>query len=76
MFLNNTIIMISFKPLWRTMERKHISQYNLIQLGIDRNTMDSLRNNRNITLITLERICELLDCEISEVVEFTNQSQP
>ena len=64
--------MISYEPLWRTLEEKGISQYRLINMGIDRKTMDSLRNNRNITILTLEKLCMLLHCRSNDIIEFIN----
>ncbi len=64
------IFIIRYKPLWETMKEKGISQYRLIQEGIDRKTLDSLKKNKNITLLTLERICIILDCKPNDVVEF------
>lgn len=63
--------MIDFTPLWETMNSKNISQYKLMQLGIDNRTLDALRHNRNITLITLERLCNILDCTPNDIVRFT-----
>ncbi len=62
--------MISFDPLWETMEKKSISQYRLLKSGIDNRTLDSLKNNRNITLLTLEKLCRILDCSPNEIVKF------
>ena len=39
-------------------------------MGIDRKTMDSLRHNRNITAITIERLCTILDCLSNDIIEF------
>lgn len=41
--------MIDFSPLWATMKEKSISQYDLINKGIDKHTLDRLRNNHNVT---------------------------
>ncbi|PWM41441.1 MAG: Cro/Cl family transcriptional regulator [Clostridiales bacterium] len=62
--------MIDYSPLWKTMKRKNISQYRLIKAGIDRKTLDSLKKNKNITLLTLEKICSILSCEPSDVFRF------
>ena len=62
--------MISYKPLWETMEQKGISQYKLLQSGIDNRLLNALKNNKSITLYNLEKICKLLECDIKEVVEF------
>lgn len=62
--------MIDFSPLWETMERKKISQYQLLKRGIDRKTLDSFRKNRNVTLLTIEKVAKILDCEIQDIVKF------
>ena len=67
------ISIISYDPLWDTMKRKGISQYRLISSGIDNKTLDSLKKNKNITLLTLERLCEILDCNPNDVVEFKKE---
>ena len=62
--------MIDYSPLWKTMERKGITQYRMIEEGIDRRVLDSLRKNKNVTLLTVEKICKILECEIGDVVTF------
>ena len=52
------------------MEKKGISQYRLIKSGVDNRTIDSLKNNRNITMNTLEKICKIIDCTPNDVVRF------
>lgn len=65
--------MISYRPLWETMERKNVSQYRLLKLGINNKTLDRLKKRQNITLLTLERLCELLDCTPNDIVAFTKE---
>ncbi|MBQ6999627.1 MAG: helix-turn-helix domain-containing protein [Oscillospiraceae bacterium] len=62
--------MIDYSPLWETMQRKGISQYRLLKLGIDNKTLDSIKKGNNITLLTLEKLCFALDCTPNEVVRF------
>ncbi len=65
------ITIISYEPLWNTLKRKNISQYMLIkEYGFSTGTLDALRKNRSITLNTLHDICVMLDCDITDVVEF------
>ena len=59
--------MIDYSPLWKTMKRKNISQYRLIKAGIDRKTLDSLKKNKNITLLTLEKICSILSLSLIHI---------
>ena len=65
--------MIDYSPLWKTMEEKGISQYQLLKLGIDNKTLDGLKHNRNITLVTVEKLCHILDCTPNDVVKFHNE---
>ena len=62
--------MVDYSPLWETMARKQVSQYRLLQAGIDHKTLDSLKKGRNITLLTLEKLCRILDCTPNDVVRF------
>ena len=63
-------IVISYAPLWRTLKNKRISQYCLIQsYGFSTGTLDALRKNKSVTMNTLNDLCLILKCEISEVVE-------
>ncbi|MBR2421946.1 MAG: helix-turn-helix domain-containing protein [Oscillospiraceae bacterium] len=62
--------MIDYSPLWETMQRKGISQYRLLKLGIDNKTLDSVKKGNNITLLTLEKFCLALDCTPNDIVRF------
>lgn len=55
------------------MATKEITQYRLLQAGIDNRTLDTLKKNNNITLLTLEKICKILDCRPNDVVEFVEE---
>ena len=59
-----------YSPLWRTMEQKQVSQYQLLKGGIDNKTLDSLQKGKNITMITLEKLCRIIDCTPNDIVEF------
>lgn len=63
--------MISYAPFWETLKSKGITQYELINKHhFSNGTLDSLRNNKNLMLTTVYDICVLLDCDITDVVEF------
>ena len=63
-------IMLDYSPMWETMQRKGISQYSLLKAGLDNKTLDSIKKGKNITLLTLEKICQVLDCTADGVVRF------
>lgn len=52
------------------MQKKNVSQYKLLKSGIDNKTLDSLKKNKNITLLTVEKLCNILDCSPDDIVEF------
>lgn len=62
--------MIDYSPLWDTMKRKKVSQYVLLQKDINSKTLDYLRKNKNITLLTVEKLCDVLDCTPNDIVRF------
>ena len=65
--------MISYKPLWETMKEKNISQYQLLKSGIDNKTLDALKKEKNITLLTVEKLCLILGCKPNDIVEFIEE---
>lgn len=62
---------LDYSPMWETMRRKEISQYRLLKAGIDNKTLDAMKKGNNITLLTLEKICTILDCTPNDVIRFT-----
>ena len=66
--------MITFEPLWETMKAKGISQYKLIkEYKISTGQLDRLRKNGNVNTYTLNLLCEILDCDLSDIARFTKE---
>jgi len=63
--------MIDFSPLWETMQKREMTQYQLLKSGIDNKTLDTLKKNKNVTLVTLEKLCKILECTPNDIVRFT-----
>lgn len=64
--------MITYEPFFATLKRKGISTYKLVnEYGFSKGTLDSLKQNRNITMETLNTICNLLNCKINDVIRYT-----
>ena len=59
-----------YRPLWDTMRRNGVSQYQLLKGGIDNKTLDSLKKNKNITMVTLEKLCRIVGCTPNDVIRF------
>ena len=62
--------MLDYSPMWETMKKKEITQYRLLKSGIDNKTLDAIKKGNNITMLTLEKICNILDCTPNEVIRF------
>ncbi len=62
--------MFDYSPLWETMEQKQVSQYQLLRGGIDNKTLDSLKKGKNITMVTLEKLCRIIGCTPNEIIRF------
>ena len=63
--------MLDYSPMWETMRQKGITQYKLLKSGIDNKTLDGIKKGNNITMLTLEKICTILDCTPNDVIRFT-----
>ena len=65
--------MIDYSPLWDTLKTRGITQYHLLKNGIDNKTLDSLKKNKNITMLTLEKLCTIIGCTPNDVVRFIKE---
>lgn len=67
--------MLDYGPLWETMKQKGISQYQLINMGIEKSLLERLRRNQNITMLSLEKLCTILECTPNDILTFTEQKK-
>lgn len=64
--------MITYIPLWVTMKNKQVTEYKLINTyGLSRSTIFKLRHNQNVTVATLNNLCNILECDIQDIIEYT-----
>ncbi len=61
---------VDYSPLWETIKARQITKQQLIKAGIDRKTMDSLNKGKNITMLTLEKLCKIIGCTPDDIVRF------
>lgn len=52
------------------MDERGVTQYKLLNNGIDNKTLDSIKKGNNITLLTVEKLCNILECTPNDIVEF------
>ena len=69
--------MIRFDRLWKTMEQKNMTTYQLREkCGIDSKTIRRLKANDNIETKTLNKLCAVLDCKLEDITEYVNEESP
>lgn len=62
--------MITYKPLWKTLIEKDINRTQLRSMvGFSNGTLSRMGKNQYIEMKHIDRICQVLQCSIAEVVE-------
>lgn len=65
------IEMISYRPFYQTLLKRGITEYHLIyKEGFSANILHRMKHGQNITLKTLDTLCFILDCDISDIIEY------
>ena len=67
--------MISYEPLFETMKKKNISSYRLEKMGFSRATYYSIRQGNSVSTNTMNQLCKLLDCEISDIIKYIDEEK-
>lgn len=63
--------MITFKPFYETLLKKGLTEYYLIKVGgISANTLHRMKKEQSITTKTLDKLCEVLECKVEEIIEY------
>ena len=61
--------MISYEPFYQTLIKKNITEYHLIfKEGISANTLHRMKKGLPITTKTLDSLCFILNCEVSDII--------
>ena len=65
---------ISYLPLWHTLLNKNMKKEDLrIKAGLTTNRIAKMGKNKGISMETLEKICDALGCDITDVIELTDE---
>lgn len=66
----------SYKPLWKLLIDKDLNKTQLQDFaGLSPAIMAKLGKGSNVTTDVLARVCEVLDCDISDICELVPASQ-
>lgn len=67
--------MISYKPLWKTLIEKGINKTELRNMaGFSSGTLARMGKDQYIEMKHIDKICQVLNCEISDVIEVDKSS--
>lgn len=63
-------IMIKFDKLWATADARGITKTALHEkYHISKSQLSRLRKNEGVNTCTLDRLCNILQCDISDILE-------
>ncbi|MEI4323684.1 helix-turn-helix transcriptional regulator [Streptococcus suis] len=66
---------LSYKKLFKKLIDKDMKNTELMKKAkVSKSTFYKIKNGENITTDVLLRICNVLECDISEIVECVNES--
>lgn len=66
----------SYKNLWKVLESKDMTKEDLKNAtGMSSATIAKLGKNERINMKSLEKICEVLECDIGDVIEFIPEDE-
>ena len=64
---------ISYQPLWDTLKERSMRKEDLrLAAGLTTNMIANMGKGEHISMKTLLRICEALNCEITDVIELVS----
>ena len=68
--------MISYAPLWETMNNKGATTYTLqVKGGISSSTVRRLKAGDSVSTNTLDALCNILNCDLQDIIKY-EKSQP
>ena len=68
--------MISYAPLWKTMKERSATTYTLeVKGNISSSTIRRLKAGESVSTNTLDALCKILQCDITDVIEFVSDQQ-
>lgn len=72
--------MLSFEPLRQMLKERHITTYYLRNkcgdYNLDSKTIQRLMNDQSVSTNTLDALCNILQCEVGDLLNFYPDSEP
>lgn len=68
--------MISYAPLWKTMKERSATTYTLeVKGNISSSTIRRLKAGESVSTNTLDALCKILECDITDLIEFIDDKK-
>ena len=65
----------SYNKLWKLMIDKKMNKTQLrVAANISTNAMAKIGRDESVPIETLEKICDILECKIDDILEFNNST--
>lgn len=66
--------MISYKPLWNTMQLKGATTYTLqVKGGVSSSTIRRMKAGDSVSTNTIDALCAILHCRVEDVIEYIEE---
>lgn len=66
--------MMSYEPLWKTLDKRGITQYKLIKdYHVSAGQLSRLRANQYVSTHTIDVLCKILDCRVEDIMVYIKE---
>lgn len=67
---------LCYKKLWKMLIDRDMKKKDLSKLsGVSTTSLAKMKRNENVTTDNLVKICEVLNCDISDIAEIIDEEQ-
>lgn len=66
--------MISYEPLLKTLKKRNMKRSDL-RAYMSSSTVAKISNNEFLSLKTIHTLCEILHCQIEDIVMYVNEDE-
>lgn len=67
---------VSYNKLWKLLIDKNMKKMDLLEaVEMSPNTLAKLGRNENVSMDVILRICEVLHCDVSDIMEVVESSE-
>ena len=67
---------VSYQKLFSLMAERGIKKFDLRKMGISPTIVDRLVKNSDVNTSTIIRLCEILNCQPGDIIEYRPDPEP